>query len=591
MNRNEESLGEDRDSGGAMEPAVDVESIVVGGESTSPDGSIIGDLKELARMTFGTRWSQDESPQHPFDRQRNFPKRRFPQDRNARDRKNDSNEKDHNRWDRRESFGPKEYGNRENYSREHGPFSRNNADHREYRDFIPPFEVRFYQEDKSFNLLLEEMRKNCKTYELFTVAKLILQKPERFVVTLRRRANREGVVAPLYLSLLDDLVFDSEQEVMAYIVQHHVDEFFDVTEETVEAPKGRFTCVHRCGVTKKLLSAPNYHKYKTILRDHFNGEIHRMSFERFIEKIETTKEENDIQSWLQQMSRKVTYTPKIIDEAVNDLQPMDSLEGVKNYLLKYFRDRILREVVTVRIAGIHCESIPSLPINRAIQFFLQRQRRFPLDTANNLRYRFHHAGFGIYRKGGKNGISYVCAVKRRFRGETDVFEANIQDLITFLEPLENITLATIKEDYIAANHLAEKEVFDGLNWLIREGYVVEYENGMLFLNPKLVASKKVEAVNSIKEENREANTQLEIARENSIVRLEIPETAIEKFSDGTLTVTPEMTLAIPENPFELEAYSVKDGEIGAEHADSNTLREKNPESPLQETLPLDPLDD
>jgi hypothetical protein len=567
MNRNEELMEENGDASEAKGP----ENIVGGGEFASPDGSIVGDLKDLANLTFGTRWSQSESSQRPFDRPRNFPKHRFTQDRRG--------EPNGKNYDRREFLGSKEYGERgDKYSGAQGSFLHRNDDCREHRVFIPPFEVQFYQEDKSFNLLLEEMRKNCKTYELFTVAKLILQKPERFVVTVRRKPNREGIVAPLYLSLLDDLVFDSEQEAMAYIVQHHVDEFFDVTEETVEAPKGRFTCIHRCGVTKKLLSAPNYHKYKTILRDHFNGEIHRMSFERFIEKIETTKEENDIQSWLQQMSRKVTYTPKAIDENISDLQPLDSLESVKNYLLKYFKDRILREVVTVRIAGIHCESMPSQAISRAIQFFLQRQRHFPLSTANNLRNRFHRAGFSIYRKGGKNGISYVCASKRKFRGATDVFEPNIQGLIAFLEPLENITLATIKEDYIAANHLPEKEAFEHLNWLIREGYVVEYENGTLFLNPKLATPKTPNATNP-----REKNTQEESTQENAIIPLEKIETAIEKLSDGTLTVAPETTLAIPEDPFVAETFPEKDDNIDAENPEQ--------ESPLQETLPLDPLED
>ena len=121
------------------------------------------------------------------------------------------------------------------------------------------------------------------------------------------------------------------------------------------------------------------------MRDHFNAEIHSMPFERFVAKIETTKEEADIQSWLQQMSHKVTYTPKVIDEAITDLEPVNSLEGVKNYLLKHYKDRILREVTTARIAGVNSSSIPSTGIARAIQFFLQRQRQFPLDTSLSLR--------------------------------------------------------------------------------------------------------------------------------------------------------------------------------------------------------------
>jgi hypothetical protein len=445
---------------------------------------------------------------------------------------------DRNNFDRPrpETSGPREPREKEGRPfRERRPSNFENQ-RRENRVTLPPFEIQFYQEDTSFNLLLDEMRKNCKTYELFAVARLILQKPERFVTAVRRRPNREGVRLPLYLSLLDDLVFPTEQEVMSYIMQQHIEEFFDIVEESVEPPKGRFTCVHRCGITKKLLSAPNYHKYRAILRAHFDTEIHSMPFERFIAKIETTKEESDIQNWIEQMSHRVTYTPKAIDEAVTDLIPRDSLDGVKNYLLQHFKDRILREVTTIRIAGGIFESMPSRVIANAIQFFLQRQRKFPFDTANNLRYRFRRAGFGIYRKG-KEGIIYVCAVKRKFRAEGDVFESGVQALISFLESCETITLPSIQRDYIEANHLPEKEVLGALDWLIREGYVVNYDNGTLLLNPLLKPSTRKDKVDAAAEGEPE----------HSVIQLEKIETAIEKLSGGTLSIPPITTLAAPDD--------------------------------------------
>ncbi|MDR2807205.1 MAG: hypothetical protein LBB11_03555 [Puniceicoccales bacterium] len=541
MNASEEFFKEDKEEGteeGIAKTVIEAssaENALIGDPSSStPDTTILGDLNHLANLTFGTRWSQDESPRHPTDRSQNFSRRRSTNHRHSQF--NRENDYSHTKVDQQ----PLPLQGKVQQARDFRPSRRFDGHHREYRVFVPHFEVQFFQEEQSFTLLLNEMRKNCKTYELFTIARLILQKPERFVLAIRRRPDQEGTVAPLYLSLLDDLVFDSEHEAMAYIMQQHLEEFFDVLEESVEPPKGRFTCIHRCGVTKKLLSAPNYHKYKTILRNHFNSEIHTMSFERFIDKIETTKEETDIQNWIQQMERKLTYIPKIIDDAVTDLDPIDSLEGVKNYLLKYFKERIIREVITVRIAGTRYETIPSKTIVRAIQFFLHRQRQFPLDTAKNIRNRFRRAGFSTYRYG-KNNISYVCASKRRFRLETDVFEPNIQQLIEFLESLEKITLANIEKDYIRAHGFHDKEVFDRLNWLIREGYVVAYENGALYLNPKSTLSKNKRDVSDKRGSLKDEGT---TATEDSAIQLEMVETAIEKFSDGTLTLSPETTLTV-----------------------------------------------
>jgi hypothetical protein len=537
MSENEEFLEE-----GEFALAEHSGSNIIGSKGIVPDETILGDLKDLANLTFGTRWSQSESSPRS---DRSFQGRRPMQNRNNLSDRN--NLRDRNNFDRPRPETPREFQAPRQFREPRDPNSprpregnrerrpaRFDDRGRENRAIPPPFEVQFYQEDTSFNLLLDEMRKNCKTYELFVVARLILQKPERFVAAVRRRPNQEGVRLPLFLSLLDDLVFSTEHEAMTYIIQHHIEEFFDVVDEAVEPPKGRFTCVHRCGVTKKLLSAPNYHKYRTILRAHFDAEIHSMPFERFIAKIETTKEESDIQSWIQQMSHKITYTPKMIDETVTDLEPRDSLDGVKNYLLQHFKDRILRSVTTIRVAGVAIESLPSRAISHAIKFFLQRQREFPFDTASNLRFRFRRAGFGIYRKG-KKGFIHICAVRRKFREESDIFEANVQALIDFLESHETITLPLIQRDYIEGNHLQEKDVLGGLDWLIREGYVVNYDNGTLLLNPKLKSSPSSHKPDEFIDPKR------------SIIQLEKIETAIEKVSDGTLSISQTTTLATPED--------------------------------------------
>ncbi|MDR0418024.1 MAG: hypothetical protein LBH08_01130 [Puniceicoccales bacterium] len=527
----------------------------IGDGSTVSGASIVADLNDLANWTFGTRWSDTDSPKT----ERVFSSRHFNNDRKShyfhKERSDDRQSKSFNDT-HFEQTGPNKL---EKYSQERRPFRPRPREYREHRVFSPPFDIQFYPEDKPFDLLVEEMRKNCKTYELFTVAKLILQKPERYVVTIRRRPNAEGVVAPLYLSLLDDLVFESEREAMAHMIHHHVDEFFDVHEEVMEPPKGRFTCVHRCGLTKKLLSAPNYHRYRNILRDHFNAEIYSMPFERFVAKIETTKDEADIQNWLQQMSHKVTYTPKVIDETITDFEPLSSLDGVKNYLLKYYKDRILREVTTVRIAGVNSTSMPPSSIAREIQFILQRQRQFPLDTANNLRNRFRRVDFGIYRRG-KSGISYVCAVKRKFRRESDVFESGIQSLISFLEPLAKADLMMLKKDYIEANHLSETEILGMLDWLIREGYVVLYENGELYLNPKLIPMKGAMGDGDIVQSELEEVIELSSTGQ-LVIPLKMEETAIEKLSDGTITVTPETALGIAEEKLNIEFPHGREGTV------------------------------
>ena len=78
---------------------------------------------------------------------------------------------------------------------------------------------------------------------------------------------------------------------------------------------------------------------------------------------------------------------------------------------------------------------------------LERQRRFPLDTANALRGRLRREGFTIFKKGSK-GVSYVCSVKRKFRVPGQTFADTIGGLISFIE-----THAMIKASELPAKFL------------------------------------------------------------------------------------------------------------------------------------------
>ncbi len=77
------------------------------------------------------------------------------------------------------------------------------------------------------------------------------------------------------------------------------------------------------------------------------------------------------------------------------------------------------------------------------------QRRFPLDTANGLRGRLRRESFTIFKKGSK-GISYVCAVKRKFRIPGQVFAESIGTLIAFIEAHPMVRASELPEKFSAS---------------------------------------------------------------------------------------------------------------------------------------------
>jgi hypothetical protein len=216
----------------------------------------------------------------------------------------------------------------------------------------------------------------------------------------------------------------------------------------------------------------------------------------------------------------------------------DTLEDARVYLLTHAREKVVRTAENARFHGKILETMPPGEIRRAVEGALERQRRFPLDTANALRGRLRREHFTIFKKGSK-GVSYVCAVKRKFRVPGQTFADTIGALISFIEanpmvraselpakflgiplvmtpkPAEAPAPAPAPAGEAAATEAAAtpttaaeapktesnltiderakiSRMQGDLMWLVREGYVTEFIDGRLFAPPPMVEARKKE---------------------------------------------------------------------------------------------------
>ena len=208
-------------------------------------------------------------------------------------------------------------------------------------------------------------------------------------------------------------------------------------------------------------------------------------------------------------------------------QSFDNFEDARTFLLTQARDKIVRQAESARFHGKIAESLPDGEIRRAIEGALERQRRFPLDTANALRGRLRREHFTIFKKGSK-GVSYVCAVKRKFRVPGQTFADSIGALISFIEahpmikaselatkflgikvpakpaPAPAATEASTSTEAAAGTPSAEptltieertklSRMQGDLRWLVTEGYVTEFIDGRVFASPPIAEARKKEA--------------------------------------------------------------------------------------------------
>jgi len=434
----------------------------------------------------------------------------------------------------------------------------------------PFFNVAFYPEDTSFNALAKTIRTSCRTIELFEIARTVIGKVDRFVVVLTRKSGASSespeaaVRHPIYLSVPDGLPFESEEAALSHVFSTHLGRFFDLAEVEVDPPKGNFQVINKCSVTGELLGPPNYHRYTQIVQQHFAAKISRMSFDAFRSRIETVRDPEVVAQWLTKMKKTTRYTWKLSAKAAASTPPpaaaepaspateaiataevsaqegtttpetapaltFDSFEDARSYLLTNAKDKVIRSIETARFHGKLVETMPVGEIRRAIEGALERQRRFPLDTANALRGRLRREHFTIFKKGSK-GVSYVCAVKRKFRVPGQTFADSISALITFIEahpmvraselaakflgidlptaPKTGESIAPVGETLPAgepAASVAKSEpvltidqraklsrMQGDLRWLVTEGYVTEFIDGRLFAPPPMVEARKKE---------------------------------------------------------------------------------------------------
>ncbi len=443
----------------------------------------------------------------------------------------------------------------------------------------PYFTATCYPEDTGFAAIVKAVRASCRTFQLFEITKAVLEKNDRFVVVVQRARPQaaEGVPAekpaPLYMSLPDHLPFDTEEAAVQHALSNNLTAFFEMAEVEVDPPKGSYSIINKCGITGDLLGPPNYHRYQQILQQHYAAKIKGMSFDRFRENIVSVREPEVAAAWLEKMKKITRYTWKPPVARTTTTPPMpvaapaetapaespaaasadvaapaaeapaatapeaaappapapeapapitfDSIEDARLHLLTHARDKVVRALDNVRFHGKNIEKLPPGEIRRALEGHLERQRRFPLDTANALRGRLRRESFTIFKKGSR-GVSYVCAVKRRFRVPGQVFSDSISALIDFIEKHPMVHVKDLPKNYLGIDipapqaaapaapgadgtapsvvlppEQAEKlrKMSNDLRWLVMEGYVTEFSDSKLFAPPAMApqTAKKAEA--------------------------------------------------------------------------------------------------
>lgn len=496
------------------------------------------DLSQLKNIEFSTAWTPADSGSSKKDylSDKPFAKRDF-----KGKRKPFKSSKPFKKFDK---DAPRKFADRPDGEKKEfkAPFKGKKFQKR--GNFKKPFnftmEVNFYPEDEPFATLSDLLRRLKRTYQLFEIAKIILEKPERYVVVAKNLPDADGNVAPVYCAQPFNIPFDDEQSAKAYAVKEKVAELFDKVQVEVEAPKGNFLVVHKCGYSGELLGAPNWHKYADYVKEFHRERFPNVPYEKYLARITSSNDPEEIQKWVDNMKTATVYKLKETGET------FDTFEKAAAYVSQKYTDTLVFAYDHVRISGVNVAKIPAGRIRDNIVNQREMQLKFALNTANNLRGRLRRSNFAIYKRGNK-GFAFVSAVRRKFLFEGDKlsdlpqsvfefilanpgikaeempykfmgleFKANEnkeQSLLSQVESKEAENAQAVQPEQESqaaeaqsANAVAPvpenaepaisqenatklAQIASELHWLVSEGYVVEYSDSSLQANPYLPKPK------------------------------------------------------------------------------------------------------
>jgi hypothetical protein len=419
------------------------------------------------------------------------------------------------------SQGRDERGNRpgrERFGRGRGP--RDPREQRERRELPPPLPevgITLLPDDKGVESLARQIRVTGRAYPLFEIAQMILQRPDRLSVIFNVKKNAEGKpVQPLFVCALDDTLWLSEEEAVAHVLKKHFGTFYQAERTATEPPKGKYTFVAQCGMSGAVLGPPNHHDYQNQLRKLHAERFSRMPFEMYKSRVKIVRDEEVVKKWVEDQSWKTEYICLNLPEAVR----LGTMEAVEKHFRETHKENIIKQVEAHTMVGSAARSLRSSELARLVRTVWEDQRRFPLQIATSLSQQFATHGLQFFKV--NKTITHVSVARPHYldmeatpvsEGVKKIVEfingrprSNRRDLIESLSPspppapvpvAPPIEQAAI-EGQAPGKHGAGGEgqpvaptppvpgptpeqtaVIADLHWLIHQGHVIEFANGIL----------------------------------------------------------------------------------------------------------------
>ena len=375
----------------------------------------------------------------------------------------------------------------------------------EPRPELPPLDVELnvVPETKGVDSLTRQIRITGRAYPLFDVARLVLQKDERFDIELRVKKQPDGkVIQPLFVCVLDDTVWLNEEEAVNHVLEKHFATFYQIEKTPTDPPKGTYTFVAQCGMSGVVLGPPNYHDYQNKLHKLHLERFATMPFDRFKARVRIVRDEEVVKKWIDEQSFKTEYVVLNVPEPMK----LGTWADVREHFRAVHLPNIIKSVERQFVPAVKARRSGSLELQRHVVQEIEQQRRFPLKVVTALSQQFATRGLQFF-KVNKTIVHVAVArphfldivsepvsegVKRIVNHVNQHPRCTVKDLVEALAPAAAspapsapvVAPAEGQPAPVAAppHHeptAEQKAVLSDLHWLVHSGHVIEFASGQL----------------------------------------------------------------------------------------------------------------
>lgn len=356
---------------------------------------------------------------------------------------------------------------------------------------LPDVDVQFRSDEHGVDSLARQIKMTGRAYPLFGIAQIVLERPERHNVRFSVKKKADGTVAQaLFVCALDDTLWLSEDEAVAYALEKHFNTFYQAERTQTDPPKGTYTFVAQCGISGAILGPPNYHDYQNQLRKLHAERFSRMPFDMFKSRVRIVKDEAVVKKWVEDQSWKTEYVCLNVPEPLK----LATREEVEKHFRQTHLANIIKSVESHEMSGAASRSMPCRGLQRLARVNWEDQRRFPLQLATLLSQQFASRGLQFFKV--NKTVTHVSVARPHYLDlETTPVSDSVKRIVEFIHAHPKCTRRKLFETLAPAAAVTTQPPAEGapvpelspeasavisdLHWLVHQGHVIEFANGTL----------------------------------------------------------------------------------------------------------------